>query len=86
MTIENSVSLGGFGLGGKIGQKQDIDGDSRSSNFVQFVESGGDVGGLSSKTITEFVPGEAPVKRKENSFSIGAKYFLGLELKVTVGQ
>jgi len=84
MTVENSVALKGLGLGGKIGQKQEVDGDARYSNYKQFSEKGAELFGFGGKIVKETdLSGNSTVK-KEGSFSIGAKFILGIEFKFKI--
>lgn len=86
MTVENSVALKGLGFGGKIGQKQEIDGDLRSSNYKQFSEKGAELGGFGGKIVKETDQGGNSTVKKEGSFSIGVKLLLGVELKLKIGK
>jgi hypothetical protein len=84
MTVENSIGVKGFGFGGKVGQTQDIDGDLGSSNGVQFVERGAEAGGFGAKIIEEIKPNGNSVVKSEESFSVGAKFIIGVEFKFKV--
>ena len=84
--VENSAALQVFGIGGKIGQKQNIDGDLQSSNFVTFTESGASIGGAGSTIIEETDLSGNTTTKQESSFAIGAKFLLGVELKFKVEQ
>lgn len=70
MQVDNSVALQVFGVGGKIGQKQNIDGDLRSSDYVKFTESGAGVGNVSSTIIEETDKSGNTTTKQESSFTI----------------
>jgi hypothetical protein len=79
--VENSIGLEFLGFGGKIGQKQNIDGDGYSSDYVTFKEFSANEGGLSGTYIEETKKDGSTEVKKESSFTFGAKLILGVEIK-----
>ena len=84
--VENSVGLQIMGVGGKIGQKQNVDGDIQSSDYVTFTESGAGVGNIASSIIEETDSKGNTRTKQESSFTIGVKFLLGIELKFKLEQ
>jgi len=84
--LTNSVGLSILGLGGKIGQTQNINGDGTSSDFKTFTETAASVGNISSTIIEETDKGGNTTTRQESSFTIGARFIVGVELKIKFEQ
>lgn len=81
MKVENSVALQVLGFGGKIGQKQYIDGDGHSSGYNTFTEGSVNYGGFSGTVIKETDKSGNTTVKEESSFTVGLKFILGVELK-----
>ncbi len=86
VVVENSIGIKGAGLGAKIGQRQKIDGELRSSSYKQYIEKGAEFAGLSGKIVKETDRnGNTTISRQEG-FSLGAKFILGIELDFQIGR
>jgi hypothetical protein len=86
MKVENSIGLQVGGFGGKIGQKQEIDSNGYSSNYVTYTEGSAKLTGIGATVTKETdVLGETKVKQ-DASFSIGGKFIIGIQLKFSINE
>ncbi|MEM6816794.1 MAG: hypothetical protein AAF600_20800 [Bacteroidota bacterium] len=86
MKVENSAGLKVLGFGGKIGQTQEVNSSGNSNNYNTYTETGGGYGGFGSSIKEETNKAGQTKTSQESSFSIGASFILGVELKFSIKQ
>ncbi|MEJ7659561.1 MAG: hypothetical protein WKG07_08015 [Hymenobacter sp.] len=84
--VENKVGLSWRGIGGEIGQSQQIDGNLMSSDSKTFKEVGTSHNGASETLSVETDESGNVTRKSETAITVGAKLILGVELENFIGK